>query len=291
MIDYDAKSWLSVAFAVRGTVLPRIALRLVLVTAIGAAAAFLYKATGLKIPPIAHTLVGVALGLLLVFRTNASYDRYWEGRKLLGSMVNRTRDVSRQIAAFTKDADEPETRAHILAVRRYLVLFYRLAMQGLRSEKNLDAVAALLGPGDREALEPVNARAYVALTMLTRHVKALHAAGKLTDANVITIDGGITTLIDSLGGCERIVKTPVPFAYAQHIKVFVILFTLTIPFAVVDMLKWGTPIASAILGFALFGIDEIGVEIEDPFGYDENDLPVERIGDVIDASTKDIVGG
>ena len=193
--------------------------------------------------------------------------------------------------AFTKDADEPETRAHILAVRRYLVLFYRLAMQGLRSEKNLDAVAALLGPGDREALEPVNARAYVALTMLTRHVKALHAAGKLTDANVITIDGGITTLIDSLGGCERIVKTPVPFAYAQHIKVFVILFTLTIPFAVVDMLKWGTPIASAILGFALFGIDEIGVEIEDPFGYDENDLPVERIGDVIDASTKDIVGG
>lgn len=290
MIDYDAKSWLRVAFAVKGTVLPRIALRIVMVAAIGVLAAWLNARMGLKIPAIAHTLIGVALGLLLVFRTNASYDRYWEGRKLLGSMVNRTRDVSRQIAAYTRGEDAA-TRAHVLAVRRYLVLFYRLAAQGLRSEKNLDAVAPLLGEGDREILEPVNARAYVALRLLTEHVRALHEEGKLSDPHVITIDGGVTALVDALGACERIVKTPVPFAYAQHIKVFVLLFTFTIPFAVVDVLHWGTPVAAAVLGFALFGIDEIGVEIEDPFGYDDNDLPVERIGDGIDASTKDIVGG
>ncbi len=104
------------------------------------------------------------------------------------------------------------------------------------------------------------------------------------------MDANLTTMIGGLGGCERIRRTPVPFAYAQHIKVFVVLFCYTVPFALVEALGIYTPIAAAVLSFALFGIDEIGVEIEDPFGTDPNDLPMERIGDTIEASCRELLG-
>ncbi len=82
-------------------------------------------------------------------------------------------------------------------------------------------------------------------------------------------------LIDALGGAERIMKTPVPFAYAHHIKLFVLIFCLTVPFAMSSTMHWLTPVGAALLAFGLLGIDEIGVEIEEPFGYDPNDLPLE----------------
>jgi putative membrane protein len=93
-----------------------------------------------------------------------------------------------------------------------------------------------------------------------------------------------------MGGAERIVKTPVPFAYAQHIKIFVTLFCLTVPFAMSSSLHWLTPAGAALLGFALIGIDEIGVEIEEPFGYDPNDLPLDLILQTIDKDTAEVLG-
>src|SRR5262249_33189996 len=96
MIDYDARRWLGLILPVRGSVVPRLVPRVLATSAIGVVAMLLLERRGLRIPTLAHTLVGVALGLLLVFRTNASYDRYWEGRRLIGGIVNRARDLARQ---------------------------------------------------------------------------------------------------------------------------------------------------------------------------------------------------
>ena len=96
-------------------------------------------------------------------------------------------------------------------------------------------------------------------------------------------------LNDYLGGAERILRTPIPFAYAQHIKVFVVLFCFTAPFAMVDVMGWATPLVAGLLALALFGVDEIGVEIEDPFGDDPNDLPLDAIGRGIDDAVTDIL--
>ena len=115
------------------------------------------------------------------------------------------------------------------------------------------------------------------------------AAGRLSEQRLQACDANLTSLVDSLGGCERIARTPIPFAYAQHIKSFVLLFCFTAPFAMVDTMRWLTPAVSGLLAFALFGIDEIGVEIEDPFGYDDNDLPVEDIGKTIERDTAEIL--
>jgi putative membrane protein len=288
MIDYDPKNWLSIAFRVRGTIAPRLVGRVLIVGVAGTLATVFHTRTGFRIPPIAHTLIGVALGLLLVFRTNASYDRYWEGRKLLGAMVNRTRDLARQAAAFVTDADRSTTAA-LADITRYLSAFYLLSMQTLRGADDLAPLGALVTEEERTVLATVKARAPVVATRLSRRIEDLARAGVLAPHHVMLMDANVTSLIDYLGGCERIARTPVPFAYAQHIKVFVLLFCLTIPFAIVDVMRGYTPFVAAILAFALMGIDEIGVEIEDPFGDDPNDLPVDRIAETIRVGTGEIL--
>lgn len=283
MIDYDARSWIRTTFAVRGTVLPRLFVRVVAVAALGVVAVAVQQRSHAKLPTLPHTLIGAALGLLLVFRTNASYDRWWEGRKLLGALVNRTRDVARQIATFTRD--EEATRA----VQRRLVAFYVLGMQGVRREKRVEVVRTLLRPDELAALEKADAIALWAHLFLSREVEGLRRGGKLTAEQHQLVDANVTALVDYLGGCERIARTPVPFAYAQHIKLFVAIFCGTAPFVMADALGWLTAPVSAVLAFALLGIDEIGVEIEEPFGHDANDLPVDAIGDRIAANTDEIV--
>jgi len=284
MIDYDAKSWFGVVIQLRGSVAPRVVPRMLIAGALGGAASYLYEHHQFHTPAVAHTMIGVALGLLLVFRTNASFDRWWEGRKLLGGMVNRTRDLARQLVAYVPGDSRPDVDVAV----RLLNAFFAVAMQGLRDEKDLSAVGDLLTADERAKLEPAKARASVVLTWITARIDRLGREGKITDARLLAMDTNLTALVDYHSSCERIVRTPIPFAYAQHIKLFVTLFCFTVPFAFVDAMKGYTPIAAAIFAFALFGIDEIGVEIEDPFGYDDNDLPIERIAATIKTSTSDI---
>ncbi len=284
MVDYEPKQWLKIVTSVRGSVVRGVAGRVVLAAVFGVAAQLVFERTGFRIPPIAHTLIGAALALLLVFRTNASYDRYWEGRRLIGAMGNRVRDLARQLATLL-----PRDPAGQAALGRYLVAYYRLSVQALRAERDLGALGELLTEEERERLADVGQRPYVVLGWVSSDLARLQEAGKLDAARLMVCDMNLTALSDALGGAERIHKTPVPMAYAHHIKVFVTLFCFSVPLAMVGELRWYTPLAAAVLAFALFGIDEIGVEIEDPFGYDPNDLPLDAVGDGIERSVTDIL--
>jgi putative membrane protein len=286
MVDYDAKSWVSILSRVRGSVLRRTVIPVLLVAALGGVAVWLHRTHELHVPPLAHTLLGVALGLLLVFRTNSSYDRFWEGRKQLGMLVNRARDLCRQAASFI-EGDDAAARRDRAEVKRLTVVLYALIRQYLRKERSLDAIAALTDE-ERRALEPIAVRPCVAFTWISRRLVACARAGRLTEHRLAAMDQNLTSFSDNWGGAERIMKTPVPFAYAHHIKAFLIVFAFTAPFALVETMNWMTPLASAVLAFALFGIDEIAVEIEDPFGYDENDLPLDAVGETIDRDAADI---
>ena len=256
MIDYDGRKWLPILFRMAGSVMPRLWPRVLIAAALGVLAVVLLERQNFKIPSVAHALVGVALGLLLVFRTNASYDRYWEGRKLLGLIVNRTRDLARQTASYVRD---PAVRAEIA---RLIPAFYWLCAQTLRRDQTLGRAERLRAEAD---------------------------AGRLSEQRLQLMDANLTSFNDSLGGAERILKTPIPFAYAQHIKIFVVLFCFSAPFVMADVMGWATPAAVAFLALALFGIDEIGVEIEDPFGDDPNDLPLDAIGEGIEKAVAEIV--
>jgi len=289
MVEYESKSFYRILFQVRGSVLPVLVPRVLVCAALGGVAAYLFKTRGLKIPSIAHTLLGVALGLLLVFRTNASYDRYWEGRKFLGGFVNRGRDLARQAASYV-EGDSAEAAAARREIRRHIVLFYALLRQHLRKERDLGTLGVPTSDEERAALADVTVRPCLAAYWLSAGLMKTMKAGFLSEERLQLMDANVTTLVESWGGAERIMRTPIPFAYAQHIKSFLTLFCFTAPFAMVDSMQWYTPIAAAVLAFGMFGIDEIGVEIEDPFGYDANDLPLDAIGNRIDEDTRVILG-
>ena len=278
MVSYDPRQWGQVLLRLQGSVLPRLMPRLLVIAAIGGGALYLYHRHAFKVPPVVHTLVGVALGLLLVFRTNASYDRYWEGRKLLGSLVNRIRDLCRQCGGMDLSDD----------LQRQLGVAFGLIRLHLRDERDLTGLK--LTPAELTALEPIKNRPVVYLGWITRKLQAAHRAGQFSDPGYLAADNNLTSLMDSLGGCERIVRTPVPFAYAQHIKGFLCLFCFSVPFVLVEPCGNFTPLAAMAVGYALFGIEEIGVEIEDPFGTDDNDLPLDGIESNLIAATAEMVG-
>jgi len=287
MVEYNPKAWLPLIFRWRGSVYSKMFYKVGLSAALGVVAALMNESMGFKLPNSAHALVGVALGLLLVFRTNASYDRWWEGRKLLGAMVNRSRDLTRQFATLLPAPCAEEAKT----LTRHINLFYQAATRGLRLERDLQPLVnkGLLLPAEKLALENVGARGPVVLGWISARLAGLNRDGHVSELRLMGMDANITSLQDSLGACERIAKTPLPFAYAQHLKALVTLFVLTAPFVLVDSMKWSTPVAMAALAFALFGIDEIGIEIEDPFGQDANDLPVDTIGEGILAATTDVL--
>ncbi len=284
MVDYEPKNWVALLFNLRGSVVRGIAGRIALTAAMGGVAVLINQRTGFKIPPIAHTLIGAALALLLVFRTNASYDRYWEGRRLFGAMANRMRDLARQLASIV-DVDAAERAAF----QRHLMAFYRLAVQSLRRERDLEPLGKLLDADERSALSEVGLRHYVVLAWISRRLDAIEKRGGIDGQRLMLCDVNVTALTDAVGGCERIRNTPVPIAYAHHIKMFVTLFCFSVPFAMVGDMQLYTPLAVAVLAFALFGIDEIGVEIEEPFGYDPNDLALDQMAEAIDKSLGDIL--
>lgn len=286
MIEYDGRNWVRICLSLHGSVAPRLLPRVVFAAALGYGAQWAQETRGFSLPPLAHTLIGVALGLLLVFRTNASYGRYIEARALLGKALDASRDLARQLVAYIPDHPQwPKRRADCL---RWMGAFYRLVAQSVRGEDKLANLADRLTESERAQLQPLEQRAPVVTTWISRELARLIQLGHLDSSKLRALDGNLTALVQSLGGCQRIRRTPVPFAYAQHIKIFVVLFCYTVPFAMAESLQAYTWVASAILAFALFGIDEIGVEIEDPFGYDANDLPVEKIGDTIDTSLREI---
>ncbi len=282
MIEYDARRWLSLLVRFRGSVIPRVIPRTLVAAAIGLAATLTYRHYDFRISLLAHTLVGVALGLLLVFRTNASYDRYWEGRRLVGAMTNRTRDLARQIASYITDGATRTT------LGRWTRAYYWLSIQTLGRRDQLAEIDALTA-AEQRALEDVSHRAPVVCAWISARLADEAAAGRLSEQRLTLFDANLSAFNDYLGGAERIAKTPIPFAYAQHIKMFVVLFCFSAPFAMVDAMGWATPVASALLALALFGVDEIGVEIEDPFGDDPNDLPLEPIGRGIDLAVTEIL--
>jgi putative membrane protein len=283
MINYDPKAWIRVTFSHAGTVLPRVLARVGLIALLAAVLWLLTEqvsgvANVVKpFKPLGHTLIGVALGLLIVFRNNCSYDRYWEGRKLWGAINNSSRNLVRGAAAFAGDARD-------LAK---LVAAYGLALkQHLRSNKDLSEVKSLV-PLEvyEQAAATANPPSMLALHM-SQWIEARVREGKTDTITAQSLESLVRALLDNQGGCERILKTPIPFAYAVHIKQLLLIYLFTLPFALVTDMGWVAIPTAAVIAFGMLGIEEAGVEIEDPFGDDPNDLPVEAICATIERDTK-----
>jgi putative membrane protein len=287
MVHYDPHRWLDHFFDIRGSMLREILSRVALCVAWTALVVWVYHA-GWKvaIPSTLHMLVGTALGLLLVFRTNASYDRFWEGRKLWGGMVNETRNLIRSAGSwFGHD------RELLVELACWTAAFPFASCSYLRGAPQSLGTAKLGLPA--AAIASVEKAEHPVLAVAARMTQCLSRAaerGLVSDIGRVALDQNIQLLVDYLGGCERIRKTPLPFAYVVHLRRALVLYCFTLPFALVQQYGWTTIVDVLLIAYVFFGIEEIGVEIEGPFGFDDNDLPLEQISETIRHNVFELAG-
>ena len=282
MIDYDPRHWRSHFFDLRGSMVREIAYRVGLcaLTAIAVSVAYHYH-QDVAISDKPHQLLGPALSLLLVFRTNAANDRYWEGRRLWGGVVNTARNLRRKAAALL--GNEPATVGRLV---EWTIAFAWAMRAHLIEAKALGPATQLPAEDQARALAASHVPVLVA-GEITAIVVDAHRRGALTDIQQQHLDADIQALIDHLGGCERIDQTPLPFPYAVHLRRALLLYCLSLPFALVSLFHEWTALVAVVVAYVLMGIEEIGSEIEGPFGTRVNDLPLDSICTRLEANLRD----
>ena len=273
MIQYDSHRWFEHFFDIKGSMLPEIIAR-VTTCAIWSFCVVYWHHTKspVGIPSTVHSLVGFALGLLLVFRTNASYDRFWEGRKLWGAIVNESRNLVR--LSKVSLAKDPELLKEII---HWTIALGYATMHHLRGKADFGHAVFHLSEEKLRKAKEVGHPALGAAVEITQLIRIARERNLITDFLQVALDRNVQLLVDYIGGCERIHKTPLPFAYVVHLRRAMILYCYTLPFGLVESFGWLTIVATFFITYVFFGIEEIGVEIEDPFGRDHNDLPLESI--------------
>jgi len=279
LIDYSPQRWRSHFFDLQGSLVKEIAYRVgfVTLTAVFVAIAHHYH-EDVAINGTPHALVGGALSLLLVFRTNTANDRYWEGRRLWGGVVNNARNLRRKADALF--ADDPVTAQ---ALVDWTVAFTWAMRAHLVGEKSVGTASRLSAEDQARALVATHVPVYCA-SKLTAIIAEARRRTAISDIQQQMVDTDVQALVDYLGGCERIDSTPLPFAYAVHLRRILVLYCATLPFALVSAFGEWTVVVSLFIAYILIGIEEIGTEIEGPFGRRHNDLPLDRICERLQAN-------
>jgi ion channel-forming bestrophin family protein len=281
--------WLKLAFQLKGSILSIIYKKVISYGIFGFFISLLYY---LKLPvsqPIFESVIpSIVLGLLLVFRTNTAYDRFWEGRKCWGSMVNNTRNLARQILVSI-DEITPEDKNNKIATLYLLVAFSVATKLHLRGEPVNSELEELMGHSRYLKLKTLNNPPLKIAFWIGDYLERQYKRNCLSNYQLIAIQELLNNLVDSLGACERILKTPIPLAYAIHLKQLLLIYCFLLPFQLVQSLGWWTGLITALVSFTLFGIEAIGLEIENPFGRDENDLQLETICNTMKRNMDDLI--
>lgn len=286
MIQYNPKAWFKLIFFFHRTDTFRVLIPLMLCLAVySALIVYLEKiwfGEGFKSTPIVHSLLGFVISLLLVFRTNTAYERWWEGRRLWGSLLNNARNLSMKLNAFL-----PETA---LNERRTLYLLIANFAASLRDHLRNEASAARLEKIDGEP--DLSDEAHLPNAVATRlfvHIERCHKTGLLGGEQLLLLNQEVSAFTDICGSCERIKKTPIPYSYSIFLKKFIFIYILTLPFGLVSDLSYWSVAVVVFMFYVLASLELIAEEIEDPFGKDANDLPTDEISRNIALNVKHLL--
>jgi len=283
------QDWFRITLQLRGSVIPVILPRTLVCAGFGVMISLLHSfGLPMSIPALSSLIPNIVLGLLLVFRTNASYERFWEGRKLWGSLVNTVRNLSRQIWVNVLE-EKPEDRKEKESIMRSLVAFAVATKLHLRQQSVNQELQDLLPSSKYFQLKTMNNPPLEVAFWIGDYLQQQYNRNCLHIHQLIAMQELLNLMVDCLGGCERILKTPIPLAYNIHLKQLLLLYCLTLPFQLIDDLGWWTGLMTGLVSFTLFGIEEIGVEIENPFGEDANDLPLDAICQTVLRNIEDLI--
>jgi putative membrane protein len=263
------------AFAYQGSATPHVFPRVLTFGAIAAVVTLIHRAfpvIAIAVGPI--EVSGAALAMVLILRTNAGYERWWEGRKLWGGIVNQTRNVA--IGALAYGPDEPSWRERLV---RWTAAFPHAARRSLRGESDLPELAALLGDVPaREVARAQHMPSFVAEEMALVLREGRRLENGLDGFGFLEVDKERALLMDHVGACERILKTPLAFPYAVIIRRFIVFYLILVPFGLVGFAGWATPFVTLFVCYPILALDHIGTELQNPFSERSlGHLPLDEI--------------
>jgi putative membrane protein len=219
-----------------------------------------------------HEVAGAVIALALAFRTNTGYARFWEGRTLWGAIVNASRNVVRTVEAHgCPDAAEREGFA------TWVVVYAHATRRSLRGQSQDDEIAALLDPETLATFRAQPHRPLAAAAELSRRLRTIATKHDMNPFMVVHAESLIANLVDYLGGCERIRKTPTPYGFVLLVRRCIVFFLASLPLAMVDGLGGFAFLVTMAVAYPVLMIEALANELDDPFGHDQNDLPLSRI--------------
>jgi ion channel-forming bestrophin family protein len=286
MINYNPKSWLQLIFALHKSDTLRILWKeLIYIGLFTLLIDFLIlryfpNETVLADLISVYSLIGFVISLLLVFRTNTAYDRWWEGRKKWGELVNDTRNLASKLSVLLKDDDDRDY------FKRMIPNFVFAAKEHLRKGVDLSSLDF-----DVEEMNHFKYKSHVPLGISQHMFTRLHSLrnrGVLTNEDLILLNGNINAFMDSVGACERIKNTPIPYSYSLFIKKFIFVYVTTLPLAFVTSFGYFSALIATFVFYVLVSMEVLAEEIEDPFGTDDNDLPTDQLCERIQANVQEL---
>lgn len=233
----------------------------------------------LKNIPIMHSMLGFVISLLLVFRTNTAYDRWWEGRKQWGALVNNSRNLAVKLSALLTNKEDR------ILFKKAIPHFAQALSLHLKNEK----ISQELFEEFHVNVEHKKHKPNQIIKLMVKKLQELRKEGKLTEENLLFINSEVTSFLDICGACERIKNTPIPFSYSVFLKKFIFFYIMTLPFGYVFSLGYYTIPVVVFVFYVLASLELIAEEIEEPFGHDENDLPTEKIAENIRKNVEEIL--
>jgi len=231
-----------------------------------------------------HSLLGIVLGLFLVFRTNTAYDRWWEGRRMWGGVVNSTRNFALKLNAYLSLEDHEDRDWFAKMIPNFVMAMKEHLRKGVQFDQLEEAEPRML-----EDLARYKHRPNRLAALMYARVNTLYKKGVITGDQLINLDKELKDLIDLIGACERIKNTPIPYSYMMYVKKFIFIYIATLPFGFVTLSGYITVPIVGLISFVLLSVELIAEEIEDPFGKDLNDLPTDELAGKIKDNVREIL--
>ena len=287
MIVRPRPHWLHLLFVRHGSILYRIFPQLVFTTGLACVIVlahgqlFHWKVTLTSSP---FSLMGVSLAIFLGFRINASYDRYWEARKLWGKLLIEARNLTRQALTLTRA--DTDVRGFALTQ----IAFVRALRNQLRGRPPIEGLHGLLSAERLQRLAGARFAPSLVLLWLSEWVRDRRERGEIDPILAQRMETPLGGFSDVLGGCERIASTPLPFTYSVILHRTVYLYCMMLPFGLVDGIGLMTPVVVAFVSYTFFALEALSDEIEEPFGNMPNDLAIDAMTAGIEASLREMLG-
>jgi len=284
MVNYNPKSWFSLIFhSYSRAIIKQLFPAMMLISIYTAAVVYCFEFLNIQFvsTTAVHSILGIVLGFFLVFRTNGAYDRWWEGRKAWGALVNNSRNLALKISVIIS----PDASSYQI-IKNLLVAYPFALKEHLRDNlPNKEFSKEFSHLNLKEIKHVPNAIAFG----IIKEVNKLKKENIIDAEQYRVLDNEIVALTDVTGICERIKNTPIPYSYVMFMKKFIFVFMITLPFAFVDLFGYYTIGIVVLLLYILLSIELLAEEIEDPFGKDENDLPTDELAEKIKANIIEIM--